>query len=336
MNIKTETLYQPNAVTQLRYSFNEYEMRILLYIISRLQNQMKKTNIETLQDLINEQQNLILQFEIKELKINDEEQNHTRIKNALISLRKQDMEIITEHTVIDLGFVNYSQYNKKLKIWEIEISRKLMPYLISTAQGFTTYEVKTILLLNNQAQRLYMMMCQWKSTGYFIINAEKLKKILKLDNSYKRYCDFKRAVLTRAENKLKNLFNEGNSTTYFKLIKDEKNRNATSDFDRDLEFIITSNKEKPKKIENRPDKSEEECKEILNKIANKTTQVNKEKLISIYHQIKQFKQTEAFTKRLHRFKEECNEKRQTMEERIGVLFHFAKNDFKCKLPNKNK
>lgn len=39
-------IYQPNVITQARYLFTEYEMRIFLYVVKSIQDKLNKNDIE--------------------------------------------------------------------------------------------------------------------------------------------------------------------------------------------------------------------------------------------------------------------------------------------------
>jgi len=85
---------------------------------------------------------------------------------------------------------------------------------------------------SSYGKRIYTILSQYKKSGRFIIATEKLSQILKTENKYSKYSDFKRRVLEPA---LKQINKETDiSFKYEELKKGGKVVN--------LKFIITSNK----------------------------------------------------------------------------------------------
>ena len=232
------SIIQPNAITQARYRFSEYEMKILIYFIKNIQNQINRENIVFQENLFGEK-NHIIWINVHEI----DADNPKRIKQALRDLRHRDFEIETDDFWLNVGFINFAKWEKKANKWKVEISHELMPYMASIAHGYTEYQLNAVLRLNSHSQRLYMMLSQFSDTGVFRISCEKLRFELGLEEKYDRYCDFKNRVIKSSIKEINTLFESGQCDLKADLINDKKTRGG-DEFDRILEFRIVGNKRK--------------------------------------------------------------------------------------------
>ncbi|RYX80528.1 RepB family plasmid replication initiator protein, partial [bacterium] len=255
------SLYQPNIITQARYSFTEYEMRVLLYVIKQIQDKLNKNDVEFNRNMFGEIDYKI-QFYLADMMVSEGEKNHARIRKALKDLRDKSFEVEDEKHWFNVGFINYGRYNKDVKKWELQVSFLLMPYMVSLAKGFTAYQLETILNLNTNSQRLYLMFSQYHDTGIFRISAEELRYKLGLEKKYERYGDFKKWVLSAAEKELKLLFDSEKSDVWVKLEKDKKER-GKEDFDRTLTFKIFYSQRKIVQMEQAKAETLRYCTQIL-------------------------------------------------------------------------
>src|SRR5690606_36976412 len=72
----------------------------------------------------------------------------------------------------------------------------VVPYLTSLQKQFTSLKLSQIANLKSiYSIRLLEFLTQFKSTGKFIIDLDKLKERLGLENEYKRFFDFKKRVV---------------------------------------------------------------------------------------------------------------------------------------------
>ncbi|MHB8261413.1 MAG: RepB family plasmid replication initiator protein [Bacteroidia bacterium] len=184
---------------------------------------------------------LVLTIPMKELVTHD---HHKRVKDGIVALKKKDFLISTiknplvngEDGWLHVGFINYSEYNPVTGLVEFEISRKLMPYLLELAKGFTTYNLIVALSLKSEySQRFYEFCSRFKDTGVWNISVEDLKFILKLDGKYEVYNNFKNRILEPSKKELKALFDKGGCDLYFVYHEKKTGKSVT-----DLTFKIVS------------------------------------------------------------------------------------------------
>lgn len=323
MDSAKTTLYQPNIITQARYLFSENEMRVFLFVVRHIQDKLNKNDIEFNRTLFGEVDYKI-QFNLSEM-MHEGEKNHSRIKKALADLRNKSFEVEDEKQWFNVGFINYGRYIKQAKIWELQVSFLLMPYMVSLAKGFTTYQLETILLLNTYAQRLYMMFSQYHDTGIFRMKANELRFKLGLEDKYVTYSDFKKRVLTSSEKELKDLFQLGKSDVWVKLENDKKER-GKEDFDRTLTFKIFYTDRKIKQVEKDKAETMLYCRNVLKSILPEAEQYSS-KLIG---HLVGHKRLKPFADRLARLEEQAQIESKSLSEYGGLLRHIATEDFKFK------
>lgn len=316
------TIWQPNVITQARYSFTEYEMRVLLYVVKHIQDKLNKDDVEFNRNMFGEIDYKV-QFYLVDMMVSEGEKNHARIRKALKDLRDKSFEVEDEKQWFNVGFINYGRYNKDAKKWELQVSFLLMPYMVSLARGFTSYQLETILHLNTHSQRLYMMFSQYHDTGVFRISAEELRYKLGLEKKYERYGDFKKWVLSAAEKELKQLFDADKSDLWVKLEKDKKER-GKEDFDRMLTFKIFYNDRKFKQVEQAKQEAIRYCVNLLSAILP-GAELYCNKLLGYLVEQKRLK---PFADRLERLEEQAQEEGKPLTSYGGLLRHIAKNDFK--------
>jgi plasmid replication initiation protein len=320
MEATKPALYQPNVITQARYIFSEQEMKVLIFIIRSIQGLFNKDDVQVNRTLFGEVDYKIF-FYLSEIK--ESETNLTRIKKAIKDLRKKDFEIHDEKRWLNVGLINYGEYNYEAKKWEIQVSHKLMPYMVSMARGFTAYQLETILHLNTHSQRLYMMFSQYHDTGIFRISAEDLRYKLGLESKYETYANFKNRVLSAAEKELKQLFDAGKSDLWVKLEKDKKER-GKEDFDRTLTFKIFYSERKFNQIEEAKAEAMRYCARMLNAMLPEADLYCNKLLGYLVEQ----KRLKPFSDRLERLEDQAREEVKPLTSYGGLLRHIAKEDFK--------
>lgn len=315
-------LFQPNVITQARYLFSDTEMKVLIFIIRNIQSLLNREGFEHNRTLFGEIDYKIF-FYLTD--IDENETNLKRIKSAIKSLRQKDFEIDDGKRWLNVGLINYGEYQYDIKKWEIQVSHKLMPYMVDIAKGYTQYQLETILNLNKHAQRLYMMFSQFHGTGVFRINAEEMRFKLALDDKYKTYRDFKNWVLKPSIDEINKLYEQGKSDICINLVKDKKVR-GNEDFDRTIEFRIAYTKRIYNQIE-------EEKQEYLRYTANILRSVfpNDEKYCNrLLGHLVEKKRLKPFGDRLQRIEDEATQEGKDLASFGGLLRHIAQNDYAFK------
>jgi plasmid replication initiation protein len=228
-------IIQPNIITSARYNYSVTEKRVIYHIIKTVQDKMKSGISETLFG------DMLLSIPMEALVKHD---NYRRVKDNLLSLRRKSFAITTdidptgkgEDGFLIIGFINFAEYDSKTGKVEFEVSRKMVPYLLELAKGFTSYTLGVALSLKSEySQRMYEFCSRFKDTGVWNINIEELRKTLVLEDKYKLYSDFKRKILDRPQKEIKALSDKGDCDLYFVYEEKKTGKRIT-----DLSFRIYS------------------------------------------------------------------------------------------------
>lgn len=238
-------LAQSNILTEARYDFDVVEKRILFQIIKKV----RKNFIETERGDKTLWSNLIVNLSHDNLKTCD---NISRVRKSARKLRQREIFIDNidkdiEGDFITVGYINYAEYSTKTKQLEIEVSKKILPYLVALAGNFTTYDLTVAMTLKcAYSQRFYELCSQYKNynNGYFFKSIEQLRTMFMLEQKYKAYKDFRIRVIESAQKEIKELYDEGMSDLYFTYdTKDKQGKKVIS-----LSFYIhTREREKANK-----------------------------------------------------------------------------------------
>lgn len=237
---------QGNVITMARYSYTLTEKKIVYKIISHLQDKMQAKGLD--ETLFGD---LILHVKMTDLVENE---HYNRVKDGIKSLRKKDFEITTpdqidptgkgEHGFLNVGFINWAEYNRNTGLVEFEVSRKLMPYLVELAKGFTYYSLQVALNLKSvYSQRIYECCCRFRKDGKWNISIENLKIMLMIENE-KTYIgsnangNLKSKILEVAKKEIKSLYDKGESDLYFSYELTKKSGKVFTD----IKFSIFSTK----------------------------------------------------------------------------------------------
>jgi plasmid replication initiation protein len=173
----------------------------------------------------------------------DTKTKYTEVPKITKELMKKVFEIEEDDTLIQTAWLSSATYKKGSGMVEIEFSPKLKPYMLKLNGLFTQYKLANILSMKSKySPRIYeILKCnEFKKQGYIEIEVEELRKLLKADNVYPKYNDFKRYILERTQKELKKI-----SDISFDFEEVKTGRKVTS-----IKFFIKANKKvnAPKEI----------------------------------------------------------------------------------------
>ncbi|MEG2985082.1 MAG: replication initiation protein [Peptostreptococcaceae bacterium] len=162
---------------------------------------------------------------------------YTEIPKITKELMKKVFEIEEDDTLIQTAWLSSATYKKGSGMVELEFSPRLKPYMIKLSSMFTQYKLGNILSMKSKySPRIYeILKCnEFKKQGYIEIEVEELRKLLKADNIYPLYADFKRKIIIQTQKELKKI-----SDISFDFEEIKTGRKVTS-----LKFYIHSNNKK--------------------------------------------------------------------------------------------
>lgn len=203
-------IYQSNALTEGRYQFDLIEKRLIYFIIQEVRAKYIVTNTGQ-RDIW---EDLIISIPVEHVRKVDS--NIKRVYDSARNLRKKDIEINTADTWLNVGFINYAKHIKKSDMLEIGVSKEILPQLVELTRNFTSYQLSVaITLKSTYTQRLYEICSQWKNKGYFYMKVDNLRRMLKCEDKFKTFGEFRRGVLEMGEKELKEVYEQGVCDLWF-------------------------------------------------------------------------------------------------------------------------
>jgi plasmid replication initiation protein len=167
---------------------------------------------------------------------------YTEIPKITKELMKKVFEIQEGDTLIQTAWLSGAIYRKGTGCVELTFSSYLKPYMLKLSSMFTRYKLSNILSMKSKySPRIYeILKCnEFKKQGFIELDVEGLRKLIKADEVYPKYNDFKRFVIQRTQKELKKLsdisfdFEEiktGRKVTSFKIhINANKTKNEASE-----------------------------------------------------------------------------------------------------------
>lgn len=180
-----------NDLIEARYELTLNEQRIILYSVSLLDRGKKDFDI--------------VKIKVSELidLLDTTEKRYTEFKLIAENLISKTLVIKKEKSELVTSWLASMEYIENEGIIELEFSQKLIPYLLQLKEKFTRYELKNVLSLKNKHSiRIYELLKQYESIGKRKFELEEFKKLLMIEDQYKRIYDFERFVLNIAVNEI--------------------------------------------------------------------------------------------------------------------------------------
>lgn len=223
---------QANALTESRYDFNRIEKNALYCIIK----EVRRVYVEqpTEQKTYANMRICISESVLSEIA---DDKHRAQAKASLVNLRKRDITIEKENgSWFNCGFINWVEFNASKKVYEVEVSSMIMPYLVDLARRYTVYSLTVAISLKSKwAQRFYEMCCQYRNhlengTPTFHKDIRQLRKMFVLEDSYPLLADFKRRVIDKAQSELKEAYENEQCDLWFEYYQAGRGENAEFTF----------------------------------------------------------------------------------------------------------
>ena len=211
-----DEIYQVNGVAYLECDMKLAHLRILMAIISNLQNAIhykisrgkRNTPIPTAYLPPKGEVGQYGPTRTIEIPVKDFHMG----RNNGARLRLYLSELQTTHCIFPercrypgliAGFT-FPAYSTSV---QIHILDKMINRLLLTEEGYSYYSHSSALSLTNKyTVRLYWMICSWRGKGGFVITLENFKRILSLTEGYDRYDNIVSRVIKPAQQELQERF----------------------------------------------------------------------------------------------------------------------------------
>lgn len=217
--MKEIVIAQDNRLTTSRYELTLIEKRIFYYIIKEVRNKYTTGQRDLFDDLI-------LNIKVSDLcKEVNQEDNKKETRKALEKFRSRNFTYANEveDDWLTCGFINYAHIKKGIA--EIQVSHKLMPFLVELSSQYTAYSLHVAMSLKSKwSQRMYELCQKWQGTDGFRISVDELRLSFMLEEKYNRYALLNERVLQVAKRELKELYDLGQCDVYFEFTEERKGR----------------------------------------------------------------------------------------------------------------
>lgn len=195
---------------------------------------------------------------------------YTEIPTITKGLMKKVFEIQEEDMLIQVAWLSSVVYKKGSGYVELEFSPRLKPYMLKLNSMFTQYKLGNILMMKSKySPRIYeFLKCnEFKKQKMIEFSLNQLRKLLKVENVYLLYADFKRFVLFPAQKEINTL-----TDISFTFEEIKKGRKVDK-----IRFYITSNKHM--KLEDISEgKKEQQTEEGIDDLIDQLREIIHEKL----------------------------------------------------------
>ena len=116
-------------------------------------------------------------------------------------LRTYMDEMMGEHGILPGCSYHFPRYARTVQIY---LTQPVRARLLRTEDGYCSVSLDTSLsIANRHTLRLYWLISSWRSRGGFVISQDKLRRLLSLGPSYRRYDNLSGKILSPAAAELK-------------------------------------------------------------------------------------------------------------------------------------
>lgn len=206
------TYKQANIFTTAKYPFTSLEKDIMIMVLSQLKDGTDQCYYHVAAKAITEKTGAIL--------------NINNFVDACDRLQSRNVKLVKPNgNLLSAQLVASAEYLKGTGVIEIEISKKLLPFLVKLSDHFTLIDFEIILSLRKRSsKRLYELLCQYRDTGWVYFSMVDLRGYLDLIDEYgnQKYSNWKDLRIRAIEPAIKEI----NQNTDIKLSYDVRKYGA--------------------------------------------------------------------------------------------------------------
>lgn len=182
----SEVLFQSNALTTAQYEMTALQKNIFYTVQSQLgiDDPADKEYIVRVRDIMG---------------IMNTKNPYEDLRKSTETMMQKIMTIAVANGFIQVAPFSSVQYNTEKGTIAICIDNKLRPYLFNLENRITIFGyTEAMNIPGKYSKRLYEMLSQWKSLGLMKTPLANLRAVLKLEDKYPEWDNFKRRVLVPA------------------------------------------------------------------------------------------------------------------------------------------
>jgi hypothetical protein len=160
VKITNKDVIQSYLMTVSKYNFSVYEKRILYRLVEAMQCELEgKKLYPGLRIEKNLYDDRVVLMPISAFLANDDDENYTRVKKALLDLRNKAFEFDDGQVWKVIGIIEKPQFNYKRGWVRFEIQPEIYNAVLNFSKGFRKYELKTAMEFTSQySMRFYELM----------------------------------------------------------------------------------------------------------------------------------------------------------------------------------
>ena len=180
-----------NNLIEARYHLTVQEKRLVLWILTLISpddtdvNTIFRVGIKDFAEYVGVDRNKNIYAQM------------TKVTERLLSRKAFDVGSIESGRLLQVKWISSADYNLREGYVEIEISKKLKPYLIGLNKDFTSLQLRHAVALSSfYAIRLYEILKQYASIGMRKCTVDELREYFGIDDTkYKQYTDFRKKAI---------------------------------------------------------------------------------------------------------------------------------------------
>lgn len=185
-----DLVVKSNHLMEARYKLNLIEQKIMLQLISKIEQHDKEFHIYT--------------FDIKDLALSidlnpDLKNAYRDIQQATRTLVGRVLQLYSEkeNSLLQVSWLSSAKYHYNDGTVELKISEDLKPYLLQLKNRFKAYPLKYVIQFKKSYSfRFYDLLKQYENIGQRTFKVTELRRILLIeDKEYSRFYDFERWVI---------------------------------------------------------------------------------------------------------------------------------------------
>lgn len=202
MKINNREVIQSYLFTTARYDFSVYEKRILYRVVEMVQESLEGKKLRPNYSIdATKYHDRIITMPTSAFLANEKDQNHIRVKEALLSLEGKRFELENDKLWKIIRVINMPQLDKEEGFVTFRVQPEVYDAIFNFSKGFRKYELKTAMEFESHyAMRFYELFSN--QTRPITYEIEELKKMFGIEEKYKLNADFFRFVIISSKNEL--------------------------------------------------------------------------------------------------------------------------------------
>ena len=210
---------QPNAITSARYDYSQMQKDFMYHFIDKMNVHMTK-DPNFGRDLFG---HLVIEMDLKDI---CKGTNYTQMLDAIKDLQKKPIQYHYDRqnstydvTTTLIATLVHKRGTGKIFITTTEASMPVISYL---GAGFTSFsKAIAIALPSYYAKRMYELCCRWKDKGFYRTTIVEFRKMMMVEDKFKKITDMTTNVLDRSA---KMLSEYADYTFTYTLRKENKSK----------------------------------------------------------------------------------------------------------------